>query len=117
MRARLADAVRNTGEHALKLLQWRTDAGHLRDAALADGALMVTAALFHHRDRLPHGSSHEVAEEHDGIGEIAHVSRLIDGAAEDPPLHEGGARRHAASATAHQVEEYGKQALLGIDCR
>src|SRR6185369_13284607 len=93
-----ADVLRNTGEHSLKLDERIPDRQPASgDAALADRALVVAASLLDDRQRLSDGAENlEIAQEDNGVCEIADLGRLIDRISEDSLLYQRHDAGHSA---------------------
>src|SRR5690348_618786 len=93
-----SDVLGHSGENPLKLDEGLAD-GHAAtsDAALADRAFVITAALLHHRKRLAYRAEHlEIPQEENRICEVADLRCLVGRAPEDALLHERHDARDAA---------------------
>src|SRR5688500_5780693 len=107
----------NYGEYALEIMQRFTDEKTaLLHSALTNCALVITASLLDHRDRLADRTRYlEVPHQDDGVRQIAHLDRLVHGIPEDSMLHQRHDARDAVVGEEAQklVDLNRKQPLLG----
>src|SRR5690242_4112423 len=94
----------NPGEHAAERGQWLADMHSTTiDPEFSNRPLMAPASLFHRGDRLSYRAGVlEIAQQDDGICEIADLGRFLDRPAEDPALDE---RQNAGHVVIREVTE------------